>query len=237
MWNELIGEFIGTAVMLLLGIGINAGNTLDKTKSQNSGWVMISIGWGLAVTMGVFTTGNMGPAHLNPAVSFGFAVTGDLPWASFIPYALAQMAGAFVGASLAWLNYKPQYDQTKDQASLLGTFATGPEIRSYSYNLSSEIIGTFVLVFAIMAFGMFDISSGLNPLIVGGLVTVIGFGLGGTTGFAINPARDLAPRLAHTVLPIEGKGSSDWAYSWVPILGPIIGAGIAGLVYLAINML
>jgi len=235
MFNELIGEFVGTAVLVLLGDSVVAGVTLNKTKNKDGGWIVIALAWGLAVTMGVFASGGLSPAHLNPAVSLGFAFTGDLAWSSFIPYVIAQLLGGFVGALITWVNYKPHYDVTEDPETILGTFATTPAIRNYFYNFVSEVIGSFILVFGIMMFGMFDISEGLNPLVVGSLIVVIGLSLGGTTGYAINPARDLPPRIAHAILPISNKGSSDWAYSWIPVVAPLVGAGLAAAAYLGIS--
>ncbi|MFD0898228.1 MIP/aquaporin family protein [Loigolactobacillus binensis] len=231
---QLLGEFIGTLVLVLLGDGVVAGVTLNKSKARDGGWVAITIGWGLAVTLGVYASAFLSPAHLNPAVSLGMAVAGKFPWSSVIPYSLAQIAGGFVGAALVWLHYGPHWRATKDKTAILGIFATGPAIRSYLANCVSEIIGTTVLVFSLLAFTRGDFTSGLNPLVVGVLITAIGLSLGGTTGYAINPARDLGPRLAHAALPIANKGGSDWAYSWVPIVGPLLGGALGAALFVLI---
>lgn len=224
--TQALGEFIGTLVLVLLGDGVVAGVSLKKSKAEGAGWIAISLGWGLAVTLGVYAAAFLGPAHLNPAVTIGFAVIGKFPWAGVIPFIVAQMLGAFLGAVLVWLQYLPHWQETKDQAAILGTFATGPAIRSPLANLFSEFLGTLVLVFMLLAFAKGQWTQGLNPIGVGLLITAIGLSLGGTTGYAINPARDLGPRVAHAILPIAGKGGSDWGYSWIPIVGPVLG-GIA----------
>ena len=215
--TQIMGEFIGTLILVLLGDGVCAAVNLNKSKAQASGWIVIAFGWGLAVTMAVYISGFMGPAHLNPAVSLAMAVTGAISWNLVVPFIIAQVLGAFAGAILVWLSYLPHWNATKDESAILGTFATGPAIRNYPANVITELIGTFVLVLGLLAFG--------------GLILAIGLSLGGPTGYAINPARDFGPRLAHAVLPIANKGTSDWAYSWVPIAGPMIGAIIAVGVY------
>lgn len=232
--QQVIGEFIGTFVLILLGDGVVAADVLKKTKSENTGWVLITFGWGLAVTMGVFVSGYLSLAHLNPAVTIGLALTGDIPWANVVPYIIAQMAGAILGAVTVWLHYKPHFDATDDPAAKLGVFATGPAIRDTGSNLIGEIIGTIVLVFGILAFGRNTFTDGLNPIVVGLLIISIGMSLGGTTGYAINPARDLGPRIAHQFLPIRDKGDSDWGYAWIPVVGPIIGGIIAALLFMLI---
>ncbi|WP_073298119.1 MIP/aquaporin family protein [Atopostipes suicloacalis] len=231
MAQQILGEFIGTLVLILLGDGVVAADVLKKTKSENSGWVLITFGWGLAVTIGVFVSGYLSPAHLNPAVTLGMAMAGDLPWGSVLPYFLAQMAGAIVGATLVWIHYKPHFDETEDQMTKLAVFSTAPAIRDTMSNLIGEIIGTFVLVFGILAFGRSSFTDGLNPIVVGLLIVSIGMSLGGTTGYAINPARDLGPRIAHQILPISGKGDSDWGYAWIPVVGPLLGGAIAALLF------
>lgn len=228
---QLLGEFLGTMILVLLGDGVVAGVTLNKSKAQGSGWIAITLGWGFAVTMGIYVSAFLSPAHLNPAVSLGMAVAGKFPWAYVLPYSLAQIAGGFVGAALVWLHYYPHWAVSKDQAATLGIFSTGPGIRDYFWNLVSETIGTFVLVFGLLAFTKGQFTAGLNPIVVGILITAIGLSLGGTTGYAINPARDLGPRLAHAVLPIANKGGSDWAYSWVPIIGPLIGGALGAWLF------
>ncbi len=227
-------EIAGTAMLTLLGGGVVANAILGKTKGNGGGWLMINFGWGLAVFAGVYVAYKTG-AHLNPAVTLGLLSSGAAEYApgiavtvgSTIAYLLAEMIGAFLGAIVAWLAYKTHYDQETDAGTILGTFSTGPEIRSYGWNFVTEVIATFVLVFVIIMFG--STPSGLGPLAVALLVVSIGASLGGPTGYAINPARDLGPRLAHAILPIPHKGGSDWGYSWVPIAGPIVGGVLAGL--------
>lgn len=228
--SNFISEMMGTLILILLGDGVVAGVVLKKTKSENGGWIVITLAWGLAVMTGVYVAASSG-AHLNPAVTLSLALNSDLPWADVPIYIAAQLVGAFLGAVLVWLHYMKHFEATEDKAAKLGVFATGPAIRHTGSNLVSEIIGTFVLVFGILALGANTFADGLNPLIVGLLVVVIGLSLGGTTGYAINPARDLGPRIAHAILPIPGKGSSDWGYSWIPIVGPIIGGAIAVFIY------
>jgi len=228
--NNFVLEMIGTMILILLGDGVVAGVVLRKTKSENSGWIVITFAWGLAVMTGAFVAAESG-AHLNPALTIALALNSDLPWADVPVYIAGQLVGAFIGAILVWLHYMKHFEATDDQAAKLGVFATGPAIRHTPSNLISEIIGTFVLVFGILALGLTTFGDGLKPLIVGLLVVVIGLSLGGTTGYAINPARDLGPRIAHAILPIPNKGSSDWSYSWIPVVGPIIGGAIAVLVY------
>jgi glycerol uptake facilitator protein len=227
---------MGTFVMILLGDGVVAGSLLKKTKAEGAGWLAITTGWGFAVLCGIFTANLFGSpeAFMNPAITLAFAVkTGE--YAKVAPYLLAQVAGAFVGAVTVWLVYLPHWKITEDPNAKLGIFCTGPAIRSYGSNLFSEIVGTFVLVTVVGAMGSKLVLAtgavaGLSPFLVGCLVWAIGLSLGATTGYAINPARDFGPRLAHAVLPIAGKGGSDWAYSWVPVLGPLIGASLAGVV-------
>ena len=231
MGTEFIGELLGTFILVLLGNGIVAGNLLDKTKNNNAGWLTITIGWGIAVTMGAFVSGYMSPAHLNPAVTIAFAVAGELPWGSVLPYIAAQMIGAILGAVFVWIQYKDHYDITEDQGAILATFATAPEIYNPVSNLISEAIGTFMLMFGIMSFSNYDMFPWAGNLVVGVLIIGIGLSLGGPTGYAINPARDLGPRIAHAFLPIPNKGDSDWKYALMPIVGPIVGAIVAVLVY------
>lgn len=231
MGSEFLGELIGTFILVLLGNGIVAGNVLDKTKSNNGGWLTITIGWGIAVTIGAFASGYMSPAHLNPAVTIAFAVAGDLAWSSVLPYIAAQMLGAILGAIFVWIQYKDHYDVTKDQDSILSSFATMPAIYNPLSNILSEAIGTFVLMFGLLSFSNYDTFPWAGNLMVGVLIIGIGLSLGGTTGYAINPARDLGPRIAHAFLPIANKGDSDWKYALVPVVGPILGAIIAVFVY------
>ncbi|TVP93394.1 MIP/aquaporin family protein [Alkalibacterium sp.] len=230
----IFSEFLGTMFLILLGDGVVAAVSLNKSKAEGAGWVAITMGWGAAVTLAVYIAGFMGPAHINPAVTIGFAITGDIAWSMVIPFILAQVAGGIVGAVLVWLSYLSHYRETTDPDAILGTFATGAEIRDNTSNMLTEVIGTFVLVFALLAFGQNVFTEGLNPLVVGILVLSIGLSLGGPTGYAINPARDLGPRIAHQFLPIANKGDSNWGYSWIPIVGPILGAILAALLYLVI---
>lgn len=229
--DGFIGELIGTFLLILLGCGVNAGVNLNKSNSKESGWIVITMGWALAVTIGVYASGFLSAAHLNPAVTIAFAVNGSFAWAEVVPYIAGQMIGAILGAVTVWLAYHEQFEATNEEGSILGTFATGPQVESPVWNLMTEIIGTAVLVIGVMALGANQISDGLNPMIVGIIVGGVGLSLGGPTGYAINPARDLGPRIAHAFLPISGKGGSNWGYAWVPIAGPIIGAIIAALVY------
>lgn len=235
MFSDIfVPELAGTAILILLGTGVVANVALAKTKGTGAGFLMVTIGWGLAVFAGVYVAFESG-AHLNPAVTAGLLVSGaDLSAADVLAYLSGQLVGAILGAVLCWLAYRLQFDDPEvDAATKLGVFATSPEIRSPLWNVVSEAIGTFVLVFVIIAFG--STPSGLGPLAVALLVVVIGTSLGGPTGYAINPARDLGPRIAHQLLPIQGKGSGDWGYAWVPVVGPLIGGVAAGLLAPAMN--
>lgn len=230
---DVLGEFIGTAILVLLGDGVVANVSLAKSKGKDAGWLTITIGWGLAVGIAAYASGYMSPAHLNPAVSIAFAVRGDISWVTFTSYVAAQMAGALLGAVLVWLTYRPHYEETKDSETILGTFATAPAIDSPIDNLIAEIIGTFMLVYGIMAFGYTELAPGIDTAVVSALIVAIGVSLGGPTGYAINPARDLGPRIAHAILPITHKGDSNWGYAWVPVVGPMIG----GLLAVGLNIL
>ena len=234
-----IAELVGTALLVLLGCGVVANVALVKTKGFNGGTLMVNIGWGFAVFCGVIVSYNSG-AHLNPAVTLGLVANGATEFGSGVPvnivsiltYIAAQLLGAIIGAVFVWLAYKQHFDEEPDAANKLGVFSTGPAIRSYGWNLVTEVIGTFVLVFVVIGFGRQEPGGGLaalGALPVAILVIAIGASLGGPTGYAINPARDLGPRIAHALLPIKGKGASDWSYSWVPVVGPIIGGVLAGL--------
>ncbi|MGR3741258.1 MIP/aquaporin family protein [Companilactobacillus sp. DQM5] len=234
LFMQLVGEFIGTTVLVLLGDGVVAGVSLKKTKAEGAGWIAITLGWGFAVILGVYSSSFLSPAHLNPAVTIGMAVAGNFDWAYVLPYIIAQTLGGIFGAILVWIQYLPHWKETDDQSVILGTFATGPAIRSYGANFVSEVIGTVVLVFGLLAFTRGKFTDGLNPMAVGVLITSIGLSLGGTTGYAINPARDLGPRIAHQILPIANKGGSDWSYSWIPVLGPIVGGILGAGLYLLI---
>lgn len=235
--NPFLGEVIGTALLILLGNGVVANVVLKDTKGQDSGWIVIAWGWAMAVFVAVFTMAAFSGAHLNPAVSVGLAVAGKFEWARVPAYVAAQFLGAFIGSFLVWLLYRPHFAATEDQDNKLAVFCTGPAIRDTAANLISEVLGTFVLVFAVLflAVSVFGLGA-LDALPVGLLVLAIGLSLGGTTGYAINPARDLGPRIMHALLPIPGgKRDSDWGYAWIPVVGPIVGAVLAGLLYLALQ--
>lgn len=241
--NEYIAEVLGTMLLILLGNGAVANVVLPGTKGNNSGWIVITIGWGLGVFVGVTVAGPVSGAHINPAVTVGLAIAGLFPWAKVAMFILSQMLGASIGAFLVWLFYRHHFNKTEDPEAQLACFSTGPAIRKTASNLISEIIGTFVLIFVILYIsepsmnipGVEETKIGLGTLgalPVALLVTAIGLSLGGTTGYAINPARDLGPRIMHSILPINNKGASDWRYSWIPILGPLGGAAIAAVLYL-----
>jgi glycerol uptake facilitator protein len=241
--NEFSAEFIGTMVLILLGNGVVANVVLNGTKGNNGGWIVITLGWGLAVFTGVMIAGPYSGAHLNPAVTIGLAIAGKFPWIKAVTFIVAQMLGAALGAFLVWFFYRHHYNETKDQGGILATFATGPAIRKLPNNFFSEALGTFVLIFVIFYIqgatiacnALPEVKIGLGSvgaLPVALLVTAIGLSLGGTTGYAINPARDLSPRLMHAILPIKNKGTSDWAYSWIPVIAPVTGASIAAALYL-----
>jgi len=237
MLNELFAEFIGTFLLILLGNGVVANVVLKDTKGHEGGWIMISLGWGLGVFVGVAVAGPVSGAHINPAVTLGLAIAGSFPWNEVVPYILAQMAGAAAGAGTVWLFYRHHFNRTEDPGAQLGCFSTGPAIRKPLNNFISEVIGTFVLIFVILYIADptiqlegAEVNMGLGTLgalPVALLVTAIGLSLGGTTGYAINPARDLGPRIMHYLLPMNHKGSSDWTYAWIPVVGPIVGALIA----------
>ena len=231
---QLFGEFLGTGLLILLGNGVVAGVLLHKSKAQNSGWLVITLAWGLAVTVAVYASTSLSGAHLNPAVSFALAIKGDLAWSLFLPYALAQIAGAMVGSGLVYLHYLPHWKETEDADAKLAIFCTAPAIPHTVSNMISEVIGTFVLVFGILAIGINKMAEGFGPFMVGMLVVVVGLALGGTTGYAINPARDLGPRIMHALLPIHGKRDSNWGYAWIPVIAPLIGAALAALAFMAI---
>jgi len=228
---QIFSEFLGTAILVLLGDGVVAGVNLKNSKSEGAGWVAVTMGWGMGLAIAVYIAGFMGPAHLNPAVTIAFAAMGDFSTGLVVPFIIAQILGGIVGAALVWLAYMPLWDETKDQDAILGTFATAPAVRNLTANTVTEIIGTFILVLGLLGLGENQLSDGFNPLLVGILVLSIGLSLGGPTGYAINPARDLGPRIAHQILPIANKGASDWSYSWVPIVGPIVGGLVAAGVF------
>jgi glycerol uptake facilitator protein len=234
MRGPILGEFMGTFMLLLLGDGVVAGCILKRTKAEGAGWMVITTGWGFSVLCGIFTANLFGSsdAFMNPAVTLAFAIkSGD--FSKMLPYTVAEIGGAFAAAVVVWLLFLPHFKVTEDPAVKLGVFCTSPAIRSYGSNLLNEIVATFALITVVGAMTSKLVLSngsaaGLGPLLVGCLVWSIGLSLGATTGYAINPARDFGPRLAHALLPISGKGGSDWAYAWVPIVGPVIGAGLAG---------
>ncbi|PPA71981.1 MIP/aquaporin family protein [Jeotgalibacillus proteolyticus] len=231
-----LAEIIGTAILIVFGAGVCANVNLKKSFAFNGGWIVIAFGWGLGVAMAVYAVGQFSGAHLNPAVTLGLAFNGDFPWNEVPSYVIAQMIGAIIGASIIWMHFLPHWKATEDPATKLGVFSTGPAIPHFFSNLLSEIIGTFILVLGILSIGANEFTEGLNPFIVGMLIVAIGLSLGGTTGYAINPARDLGPRIAHFILPIAGKGPSNWGYSWVPVLGPVLGGSLAGLFYRSVFM-
>jgi glycerol uptake facilitator protein len=247
--QTLLAEAVGTLMLVLLGNGVVANVLLSKTKGQGAGWMVITTGWGVAVAIAVYSVGRISGAHLNPAVTFGLAAIGSFPWGDVPGYVAAQMVGAFGGAVLVWLTYLPHWSVTTDPGLKLAAHCTGPAIRSPFANFMTETIGTAALVFGILAIaanaqtltrpGDVDLSvvfsAGLQPLLVGILVLGIGLSLGGPTGYAINPARDLGPRLAHAVLPIAGKGDSDWSYAWIPVVGPIAGGVLGAMLYAAVG--
>ncbi|MGN6641349.1 MAG: MIP/aquaporin family protein [Mucilaginibacter sp.] len=238
--TPFIAEFFGTMLLILLGDGVVANVLLKDTKGNNSGWIVITTAWGLAVFVGVTVAGPYSGAHLNPAVTIGLAIAGKFAWASVGLYIVAQMLGAFTGAFLVWLMYYDHFQRTNVPGSVLAVFCTGPAVRNYVSNIASEIIGAFVLIFVVFYITNGQIIPTKTPIGLGSvgalpvafLVWVIGLSLGGTTGYAINPARDLGPRVMHAVLPIKSKGSSDWTYAWIPVFGPLIGAVIAAIIFL-----
>jgi glycerol uptake facilitator protein len=244
--ENFLAEAVGTAILVLFGDGVVAGVLLARSKAQNAGWIVITFGWAMAVAMAVYAVGQFSGAHINPAVTIGFAATESfgVGWGDVPEYLLGQFVGAFIGAVLVFLAYLDHWAETEDPGLKLGVFSTGPAIRNPAANLMTEIIGTFILVFGVLAIvghfaedviGEAALSTALGqafpPLLIGLLVLVIGLSLGGPTGYAINPARDLAPRIAHAVLPIPGKGTSDWEYAWVPVVGPIVGGILGAVVY------
>ncbi len=245
--HPYLAEFVGTALLLLLGCGTVANVILNKTKGNNGGLIAIAFGWGLAVFAAVAFAGPYSGAHLNPAVSFGLAIAGKFAWAEVPGFVLAQLAGAFAGAVLVWMAYRDHFKATEDGDTKLAVFATGPAIRNYFNNVVTEVIGTFVLILVVLYFTSPEISGdilegteiglgSIGALPVGLLVVVIGIALGGPTGYAINPARDLGPRIAHALLPIPQKGTNDWPYAWVPVVGPLIGAALAAGLYLLMGV-
>jgi glycerol uptake facilitator protein len=230
-------EIIGTGLLILLGDGVVAAVLLAKSKAENSGWIVITLGWGMAVMVGAYSVGPFSGAHLNPAVTLGVWIHGGIDGSQAWKYFLGEFIGAMIGAFIVFLTYYLHWRDTEDPGLKLAVFSTGPAIRNYAWNLLTEIVGTFVLVFGIFAIGapwQANNASGLTTLLVGLLVLGIGLSLGGPTGYAINPARDLGPRIMHAILPIPGKGGSDWSYAWVPVLGPLIGGALAAIFFDAV---
>jgi len=236
LFTKCIFEFIGTLVLILLGDGVCACTSLEKSKGKGAGWVVITLAWGFAVMCGVFISGPYSGAHLNPAVTLGFAITGQFPWSDVLAYIVAQMLGGFAGAALVYIFYKDHYDATPDPDTKLGTFCTMPAIAHKGRNFFCEFVGTFLLVFIILTFtteentptvGVGD----LGALPVTMLIMAIGMSLGGTTGYAINPARDFGPRCWHALAPMKNKRESGWSYSWIPVLAPMAGAAVAALCF------
>lgn len=234
--SNFIGELLGTLVLILLGDGVVANILLKGSKGENGGWIVVTAAWAFAVMCGVFVAQKFGSpdAHLNPAITIAMAVKSG-NWSNVAPFIAAQLIGAFLGATLVWLAYLPHWAVTDDKGAKLGVFATAPAIRNTTGNLISEIIGTIVLIVVSSSFTA-DMPNGFAPYLVGMLVWSIGLSLGGPTGYAINPARDLGPRIAHAVLPISGKGTSDWNYAWIPVVGPIVGGILAVLFLNAFNI-
>ena len=243
--SPFTAELIGTMFLILLGAGVVANVILKGTKGNAGGWMVITTGWALAVFVGVVIAGPFSGAHLNPAVSIGLAIAGKFAWSEVPMYILAQLLGAMLGAFLAWCIYRDHFNETTDSDTQLAVFSTGPAIRNTTFNVLSEVIGTFVLLFVVFYFTEAEIKNPASPIGLGSLgaipvaflVWAIGLSLGGTTGYAINPARDLGPRIMHSILPIKHKGSSNWQYAWIPIIGPIIGASLAALLFLLLNYL
>ena len=229
-----IAELIGTLLLILLGDGVVANVVLKKSKATDSGWMVIATGWAFAVAVPALIFGVYSGAHFNPALTLAFAVIGKICWTQVPVYLAGQFIGAFIGAVLVYVHYMDQFKATESKEDKLGVFCTGPAVRNYVVNFICEVIGTFVLVFGILGISEQNLTNGIGTLFVGFLIWAIGLSLGGTTGYAINPARDLGPRIAHALLPIPGKGDSDWGYSWIPILGPIVGGILGALVYIMI---
>ena len=241
--TPFIAELIGTMLLILLGDGVVANVVLKDTKGNNSGWIVITTAWALAVFVGVVVAAPYSGAHLNPAVTVALAISGAFPWASVPGYILAQFLGAMMGAFLVWLTHKDHFDRTEDAGAKMVVFCTGPAIRNYSINFICEVVGTFVLIFTIFHITGAEITNtkqvvglgSVGALPVALLVWVIGLSLGGTTGYAINPARDLGPRIMHMILPIKNKAGNDWAYAWVPVIGPLTGAALAAFLHLVLK--
>jgi glycerol uptake facilitator protein len=225
------GEVVGTAILIYLGGSVCAGATLKKSFAYNAGWFAIQFAWGLAVTLAIFTVGKYSGAHLNPVFTLVFAFSGDFPWEQVPGYIIAQLLGTMIGAAGVYLQFLPHWKETKDPKAILGIFATSPAIRHTFSNILSEILATFILVLGILSIGANKFTDGLHPLAVGFLIITLGLSLGGSTGAALNPARDLGPRIMHFLLPIPGKSDSDWQYAWIPVVGPLLGGCLGGFFY------
>lgn len=228
------GEVIGTAILLFLGGSVCAGTSLKKSFAHNAGWMVVSFTWGLAVAIAIYSVGKYSGAHFNPVVTLVFAIIGEFPWKQVPVYIAAQFLGAMIGATAVFLQYLPHWQETKDPAVKLGVFVTSPAIPHTFANLLSEMIATFVLILGLLSIGANKFADGLNPLVIGFLIFTLCMAIGGTTGAALNPARDLGPRIVHALLPIPGKGGSNWDYSWIPVAGPILGGCLSGLFYKAV---
>ena len=236
MQNVALAELIGTAILILLGNGVVANVVLNKTKGNSSGWIVITLGWGMAVFTAVLCVAEFSGAHLNPAVTIGLAMAGTFPWDQVATYIGAQLLGAAIGATLVWIIHKDHFDVTEDKGAKLAVFSTSPAISNTLPNLFTEMAGTFVLVFAVLYMVAPDVGLGaINALPVGLVVLGIGLCLGGPTGYAINPARDLGPRIMHALLPVSNKGKSDWSYAWIPVVGPILGGILAALAFSSLS--
>ncbi|GAA0717086.1 MIP/aquaporin family protein [Clostridium malenominatum] len=229
--SSFTAELLGTMILILFGDGVVAGVLLNKSKSQNSGWIVITTAWAIGVAIPAFIFGGISGAHLNPALTIALAVIGKFSWSQVPGYIIAQFLGAMIGATLVWLAYLPHWAETEDKSAKLGIFCTGPAIRNLPANFLTEVIATFILVFTVLGIGIPKAADGISPLVVGLLILALGLAYGGPTGYAMNPARDLGPRIAHAILPIAGKGDSDWGYSWVPVVAPIVGALIGALLF------
>lgn len=232
--SHFLAELLGTMFLILLGDGVVANVSLKKTKGNNAGLIVVAFGWALGVGIPAYIFGPTSGSHFNPAVTIALATVGKFPWAEVPSYIIAQMIGGILGGTLVWLHYLPHWAATEDKATKLGVFCTAPAIKSTFANFMSEFIATFVLEFALIGVGNTKMVDGIPSFVAALIILVIGVSLGGTTGYAINPARDLGPRIAHAILPIAGKGDSDWGYAWIPVLGPICGAVVAALTFTAI---
>lgn len=227
MMNPYLAEFVGTTFLLVLGLGVNASVTLGKAYARQGGWMLVCVAWGIAVTLAIYVAGPSSGAHLNPAVTLALALDGTLDWNMVPGYILAQMAGGIAGGILVYFHFLPHWKETPDAVVKLGVFSTSPAIPNTAANFFSEVLATAVFIFGLFFIGTGKFADGLNPIVVGVLVTSIGLSMGSTTGFAINPARDLGPRIAHALMPIAGKGGSGWSYAWIPVAGPLTGAVLA----------